>query len=283
MVKFGNFYYFLFIFLAIIIWTIFYFLFRNKSQKVQYKVLLILSILNIILHFSKILFEPYFSQLPGSIRKITFENICACSTLIMPFVLLIRKNKWLNNYFFFIGLAGGIGALFYPTEALNKTVFTFDVLRFYYCHITLCLIPALAGSWRLYVPEYKKFYQIPLMFLTIETLILINEFILYKVGIGVSSITDFFSTEVRNSSFVFGPTPELYEFSKKTLLIFVPKIFTMNVFDVPGLTTLYWPVIWLIIPCFIYFPIVYELLVLPFTFKDIKNDIIALRMKKETT
>ncbi len=280
MVKLGNFYYFLFILISFALLSIFYFLLRNKSKKFQYNFLLTLCFLNLALHFAKLFFEPYRSDFPYSIRKVTFENICAISTLILPFVLLYKKNKVLNNYFFFISLAGGLGAIFYPTEAFNKNPFTFDVLRFYYCHITLFLVPSLAGSLNLYRPNYKKAYQIPIMFLTIETLILVNEFILLKTGLISSSLTEFFSREVRNSSFVFGPLPS-FDKVANILLIFVPKIFTQNIFHIEGLDTFYFPVIWMIFPVFIYLPFVYELLILPFSYKDIIKDIKHFKSKKK--
>ncbi len=272
MVKVGNLYYFLFIFITLILFISFYLFLKKKSKKYQYNFILIICFLNLTLHFLKLFFEPYVSDFPYSIRKITFENICAISTLLLPFVVLYKKSSILNNYFFFISLAGGLGAIFYPTEAFNKNLLSFDVLRFYYCHITLFLVPTLAGSIGLFRPNYKKFYQIPILFLTIEMLILINEFLLYKTGLISSSITEFFSRETRNSSFVFGPLPAFDKIAN-ILLIFVPKIFTKNIFHIEGLDVFYWPVVWMIIPAFIYLPLIYEIIILPFSYKDIRQDI----------
>lgn len=266
MVKVGNILYFMYILIAFILLLTFYFCLKNKSKTFQYNFILFLSLCNLFLHFAKLAFPPYCDDLPNSIRKITFENICAVSTILLPFIIRLKKVKIFNNYFFFIALIGGLSALFYPTEAFNKPAFCFDTIRFYYCHISLFIIPCLIGMLHLYIPDYKKAWQIPIMFLLIECLILLNEFVLFKVGYISSSITEFFSRETRNSSFIFGPLPAFDSISK-VLTIFTPRILMQNIFNIPNLDTFYFPILWLVIPCFIYLPIIYEITILPFTLK----------------
>lgn len=279
-VKIGNIYYFLYIIIAFTLLIGIYLFLKNKTVKFQYRFILTMCFLNLALHFLKLLFPPYIDDLPASIRKVTFENICAISTLLLPFVYLYKKNKLLNNYFFFIAFIGGLLALFYPTEAMGKYPFTFDVIRFYYCHISLFLIPCLTGMLKLYIPEYKKLYTIPGMFIMVETIILINEVILCKVGFVSSTITEFFSRECRNSSFVFGPLPSFDKIAK-IVTVFVPKIFTENIFNIQGLTTLYWPVIWLVIPSYIYLPIIYIAIISPFAHKQMHNDLLVFMQRKK--
>ena len=73
-------------------------------------------------------------------------------------------------------------------------------------------------------------------------------------------------------SFVYGPNGSgggLVD----ALLFFVPDVFTKNIFGIEGVGDFYWPVIWLVVPSVLLFPIGYFLITLPFTYNDFKNDI----------
>ena len=278
-VDFFNFYYFMYIFIAFTLCLLLYLILKNKTKKQQYTTLLIIVFLNLALHFMKLLFPPYRDALPGSIRKITPENICAVSTIVLPILFVLKNRKILNNYFFFISFCGGIGAIFIPTEALGKNPFVFDTIRFYICHIVLLIIPILLASLDLFKPTLKKTLWIPTMFILIETLILLNEIILIKIGFVNSSLKDFLDPNIRNSSLIFGPIKEMESF-QGIITIFVPKIFTQNIFNIEGVGNFYWPVIWLIIPSFIYLPLVYILLCAIFNTNEIKTYIKELIKKR---
>ena len=92
-----DFFYFLYFAIAIAI-TIGLILFlRHKDDKVKRNVILFLLFSALALHFLKLLFEPYNQMYPEIIRKSSFENICAISTLVFPFIFL-SKNKVLKDY-----------------------------------------------------------------------------------------------------------------------------------------------------------------------------------------
>ena len=76
-VKIGNIYYFLYIIIAFTLLIGIYLFLKNKTVKFQYRFILTMCFLNLALHFLKLLFPPYIDDLPASIRKVTFENICA--------------------------------------------------------------------------------------------------------------------------------------------------------------------------------------------------------------
>lgn len=267
MVELGNIFYFIYLIISIFICLGLYFLLRNKNKNKQKKVLLIILFCNLGLHFLKLLFEPYRSGLPESIRKVTFENICAVSTLIFPFIY-ISKNKTLNMYMYFIGIMGGVGAVVYPTEAFGNSPFSFNTIRFYICHSILYIVPLLSAIFGIIRLDYKKAWLMPIYFILIEIIILINEIILSKIGFVDSSIEEFFDRDIRNSSFVFGPLSS-FDTIASSLLVFVPKIFMTDLWGITSSGILYWPVIWLIIPCFVYIPFVYLIITIPFTYKDI--------------
>jgi len=276
MVDFFNGYYFMFIILAIIFILVLYFYLRNRSNKTKYLVLQSILFVNLFIHFTKLCFEPYRSQLPISIRKVSFENICAVSTLLFPFVFLVRDNtkkfnKIMHSYMYFIGFLGGFGALLYPTEAFNKNVLTYDCLRFYVCHTILIAVPLLAAILKIYEPDYKLALFIPAAFILIEILIFANELILIAWGLVPKDWIMFFDRDIRNSSLIFGPTSSL-DAIFVIILVFVPKIFSKNIFGIIGGIDFYWPVIWLIIPTFIFMPLIYLLISLPFNYKRLGVD-----------
>ncbi len=271
MVKIGNKYYFLYISIGLAVFFTLYFILRRLKQETRYKVLLTILFFNLGLHFLKLLFEPYFSDLPGSIKKITFENICAGSTIMFPFILLKRKNKLLNNYMYFIGTIGGLGALIFPTEAFNRDPFIFDVIRFYICHINLIIVPMLCVIFKIIELDYKSCLIIPVIFIFFELVIFVNELILMKSGLVEDSVTLLLDRNYRNSSFIFGPNSDFDNISW-LVLMFVPKIFRRGFFFINGGVNFYWPIVWLVIPAFIYLPIFYLIITLPFTYHNIKNN-----------
>ncbi len=263
MVKMGNGFYFMFIIIGLAYTIALYFVLRKQDKKVVRTVLIVLAFCNLGLHFLKLAFEPYRSSgFPGIIRKITFENICAGTTLIMPFIYLFKKQNSLHDYLFFIGVCGGLGALFYPTEALDRAPFIFDVIRFYICHIHLFAIPALMCALNIYRPRLTKTWTIPLYFYAHLLIIFLNEIWLIKIGWVSSSMQEFFSAEVRNSSFIFG-LPQSFKGVSFLLDPFIPNIFKTDVFNIMGGAPYYTPILWLVCPGLIYLPIVYLILCSP--------------------
>lgn len=276
-VEIGNFYYFLYFVFAFLI-TIGLILFlKNKDDRYKEKVITILLFSAFFLHFIKLLFYPYNDLYPDSIRKVTFENICAVSTLVFPFFFLAKK-KVLLDYMIVIGIASGLAAYIYPTEAIfdtfdsiyfgRKGAFSFDVIRFYYAHLIIFLAPFLIGYFKLHVFSFKRVYLLALMILGTITLIYINEWVLLQLGwIDPSS---FYDVDIRNSSFVFG-IPEHYQH--------VGVLFDFFVFDflkVHPITgePFYWPVIWFIIPIFIWTPVLAFISNMPFY---VRNQIIKYK------
>ena len=90
----------------------------------------------------------------------------------------------------------------------------------------------------------------------------------------------FLDRDYRNSSFIFGPTSSFDDISK-IITIFTPKIFKTDYFGLNNGIDFYFPILWLVIPAFIYLPIVNVVIGLPFTGKDIKKEIIEKKNKME--
>lgn len=282
MVKFGSAYHFMYILLSALYAVILFVCLRKKDKKAQHKILTILAFVNLALHFAKLMFKPYRTDLPYSLSRITFDNICAASTIIFPFLFLMKKQNVLHDYMFFIGIVGGVGAILFPDINASAGNFSFDIVRFYFCHSNLFTLPLLASVFNIYRPRLKKFYAIPLLFIAHLTLIFLNEIFLVKVGLINSNMTEFLDKNIRNASFVFGLSDN-YNMVKFLIDPLVPWFFKTDVFNINNGIPFYTPVLWLVIPAFIYLPIIYALMTAPFWLKTAVKDRKAVKEKVNQT
>ncbi len=270
MIKVGNVFYFLEIIVLATIFIALYFILKNKNKKTQYKFLLIWCFVNFSVHFLKQL--VYLDV--NSFYKSSFENICAVSTLVFPFIMLIKKDSIFKDFMYLIGVLGGFIAIFYPTEAINRNFYEFESIRFYFCHFSLFAIPLYLAIFNIYRPRINKFYLIPLVFLLYELLICLNTGVLVFTGAlqreGFSKAELFFNAQYYNNSFTFGPTPDMGFFSD-FMSALCPSFMKIDVFNLNGGNVTYWPVIWLLIPSYVLFVPLYLLLCLPFYKKKNKS------------
>lgn len=254
-INLGNIYYFIILGVFVILTLFIGVLLKNKSSKTQNNVLLFIAILNLVIHFLKLLIPQYRESLPTSFRKITFENICATTTIMMPFVMLC-KNKIMKDYIFYIGILGGLAAIVYPTEAMGKELLNLDVIRFYICHMILFIAPFYTVLFKIHELSLKRVPLFPLTFFVVECLILANEIILMEAGFVDFRGEDFLTYNYRNSNFIFGPTDYLKPISDVMIDPLVPDIFK-TVGDGPYKGEMkYIPVMWLVVPGFIYLSVI---------------------------
>ena len=142
MIKIGNVYYFMYIIVALTLIVVLTIFISKKEKKFQKYFIFGLLLSGFILHFLKLIDKEYYDDLPYSLRKVSFENICAVSTLIFPWLFFVKSNKW-KDYMYCFGIFGGIGALIYPGPAINHGVFSFETIRCYYCHFEQCVLQIL--------------------------------------------------------------------------------------------------------------------------------------------
>ena len=272
---------FYFIYPALIVCLFFalYFILRHKTKRTQYWVLFGILALNFCLHFLKLAFSPYVEDLPESIRKVTFENICAVSTLVFPFFMLSKK-KYLLDYMFYIGVISGVASMFAPLNVIGLGVGEFETIRFYICHGSLWICPLLMVVLGVHKPDYHRIPVVLLLYMGCLCLILINEVLLMVIG-WVSPDEDwtgtlweyFLSVEVRNSGFVFG-VPESFEKVGAFILALVPEIFK------PGkYIDTYMPVLWELFPVIVYGIPVAFLMSLYWERGHVKSDLSRLSAK----
>lgn len=266
MITIGNIYYFSTIIFTILL-ILFTFLFLNKkSDKFKMTYLITWAFINFSLHFLKQLVYMDVDKIGRS----TAENICAISTIVFPFILLRKKSSVWYDFMYLIGVLGGLAALIYPTEAMNKELFTFESLRFYFCHITILSIPILLGLLKIRKPDIKKWWIMPLCFLGYELIIFFNSFLLAFTGLesveGYTAFELFIDRNYLNNSFVFGPTEDMGAVGRFIGNLTLP-IMRKDIFNIVKGDVLYWPVVWLILPAYVLFVPLYLLFSLPFNIK----------------
>ena len=151
----------------------FYYLLRNKSDKVKYYTILSLLILGILLHFSKLLIPEYQQTMPNSLIEITLSSPCAISALTFPFIF-ISKNKTLKDYMIVFGVISGIATLLFPLDIHGKSMFDVDVIRFYAAHLIILLTPLFTYIFKIYTPSKKWIKHTLLILLLVCLVIVVN-------------------------------------------------------------------------------------------------------------
>lgn len=269
-VDYFSFSYFLMLIVAFLFALLNYFILKNRSPKFQKYYIFFLLLSAFSLHFLKQLFEPYRSNLPAGFRHSTFENICAVSVLIFPWIFISKSKRW-KDYMYYIGILSGVGAMLIPTEALGKELLSFDILRFYYVHIVIFTAPMLMVKFGFHKLDYRRVFQLPLSFIIILVVILVNEVVLIAAGFVQTDMATFLNQTDRNSSFIFGPTKYFDNFIG-LVMVFVPSLFKKPLIGATD-QVLYWPILWMVIPCYIYLPLCGLLLSLPYEGERIKTDL----------
>ena len=275
MIEYLNFYHCLYIVFATGLLIGLYFLLRNKSKRTSDIVLFGILLSSFILHFLKLTFTYYQEWMPRALITITPENLCAVSALVFPWFYISKKNI-LRDYMFYMGVISGIGATLYPVDVIGLAAFEFETVRFFYCHIIIWLVPLLMVLLKLHTPGYKRILKVPFLAYLIMCVILVNEVIL--TGAGFVRSDYLFRNDVRNASFIFGPEPNVGILGKLFTAL-TPQVFMTKPVGENAGSVYYWPIVWLIIPSYIYFCAFALLLALPFDYKSIWHDLAAIRKK----
>ena len=205
MVQLFNFWYFFFLIIGTLSIVGLYFLLRNKSTKTQKIVLLSILFFNLALHFLKLTFPPYSTNPDKAIREVWFINVCATSVLFFPF-LFLSKSETAKDYMVFLGIISGFLAFLYPTEAINKSVLTLDLWRFYICHWIIIAIPMLTVLLKLHKLDITRIWKTPICVSAMLLFIICNQILQSELGIISLRNQDMFNINFHNPSLIWGPT-----------------------------------------------------------------------------
>lgn len=298
-IQYFNTGYFLYLTFAVVFVSASYLLLRNKSK--MFKTIFVSTVLFVILilHFSKLMFPPYVNH-PYALKKISAENICAVSVMLFPFVFL-SKNKYLKDYMFYIGTVSGLGAVLLPAEAIGKSAFCYDTIRFYFAHIGLAAAPFLMVVFGLHKIDYRRNWAVPLVFIGVLGIVLINEVILFEVGLlenapGFENSVNPYNAynpldpynpqgfRWRNFSMIFGPAiseefaqTQSYRALHDVMLFFTPKIFKTMPAGVHAGAEKPWPLLWIVVPAYIFISLWCFLLCLIWDRGTMKAELVAFK------
>jgi len=256
MVKMFNFYYFFYVVVAIMITLVVIRFLKNKSEKFRYWFIYGIILLNVAIHFLKVLIYPY-TLIEHSLMKASFENICAASVLLFPF-LYFTKNKTLKDYMVMIGIASGILTYLFPLDAMSllfngyvyvgpRPAFMLENIRFYFAHYLLFLAPFLMMHFKMHELSIKRAYRAPIVLFAVLLLIFINELLLTWIGWVPKS--DMFDPNKRNPSMIFGPKDQ-FKGLGLVIGVLVPSFMAVT-HPVYGFTY-HLPVLWLLFPLIVF-------------------------------
>ncbi|MBR2988414.1 MAG: YwaF family protein [Clostridia bacterium] len=276
MVQLFNFWYFFFIVIGTLAIVGLYCLLKNKSQKTQSIVLGSILFFNLALHFLKLTFPPYSTNLDKAMRDVWFINVCATSVLFFPFCFL-SKSKTAKDYMVFLGTISGLLAFLYPTEAIDKSVLTLDLWRFYICHWIIIAVPVLTMLLRLHKLDIKRIWKMPICVSAMLLFIICNQILQSELGIIPLRDQDMFNINFHNPSLIWGPTD-----SVAVLFSYLTPDFmkTIPYGEFAGQQK-YWPFFWMLPGVILYFILIPLIVCFIFDYKETVASFVSIfnRMK----
>ncbi len=262
-VEMFNFYYFLYLTIALVITLLSVRFLKHKSDKFRFWFIFGLIMTNFAIHFLKIFIFPYTDPyfVPNRVVKISLENICAVSVVTFPF-LYFTKNKILKEYMVLVGLLSGLLTLLYPVDTFSttfnavsiegiytKTAFSIETIRFYMTHFILFLSTFLMLHYKLHELSIKRAKWMPFMLLGVMFIIYGNELVLSLFGLAPQGAA-MYAPDGRNPSLIFGvKNLESLVGIGNFIKFLVPRFLTVNPFTGE---TFFWPVVWMLIPVLVY-------------------------------
>ena len=277
MVKLFNFWYFFFILLCAGIIVGLYFLLKNKSDKTKKIVLFSILAFNLVLHFLKLTFPPYSENPDIAMRDVWFINVCATSVLFFPFIFISKSNV-AKDYMVFLGVISGFLAMLYPTEAINKSVLTLDLWRFYICHMILIAVPLLTVLLKVHTLDLKRIWKTPICVMAMLLFIICNQVLQSELGIIPLRSSDIFDINFTNTSLIWGPTDDVAViFSWLT-----PDFMKVIPYGPYAGQEKFWPFFWMLPGVIVYFLLIPLILCLILDFKNTIETFKSLFAKLKT-
>jgi hypothetical protein len=150
MLVIGGLAYYLWLLLAALFLVLGWWLFRNKSQTWQMRLLFGMTVFAWVVHFSRYWLDP-------DLRTYTlfFEDLCGFNTMLYPF-LFLSKNKVSKDIMFFVGMVFASHSLFYPNNIDGDPIWYFNTIRFFLAHFILVAVPLWMVLWGRHVPSWRN-------------------------------------------------------------------------------------------------------------------------------
>ncbi len=257
---------------------------KKKGEVFTHRFLIVMFSANFLLHFLKqVIIPSYIEKWPGGLVSSTAENFCAFMVLFSP-LFYLSKNKFLRDYLFYMGIPSALAAYMMPTSPSTVDLLTpsgfLEVTRYYLCHAPIFYGGILMVASGIHKLSYKRYAAIPFMILIVLGLVWSNN-ALWNFAFHNFEWSELLSRDnpFMNSSYPNGPGVNLDATLGGIYPYLIPFLQTYKVDGVIYFTPIIWTLPLLIIISIVLFPA----LCLPFTLKDMKEDIARRKKKKQET
>ena len=143
---------------APILFCIFYFTLRNKTEKTKRIVLLCLAIVNALMYIAYKIVMAFTFDVFIILKELPL-HLCNLNLILIPLAIL-TNNKLLMSYLYYVGLlAAFAGIMFFDSVFLGKNVFSFVVLIYFIYHAILLIFPLLFVSLKLFTPSLNYVWK----------------------------------------------------------------------------------------------------------------------------
>lgn len=150
MLEIGSLVYFVWIFVAIGLLLLGAYLFKDKSESFQFRLLFGLTLFAWVIHFSRYWLDPDFKM-----HTIFFEDLCGFNTMLYPFLFKL-KNKVAKDIMYFVGMVFASHSLFYPNNIEGDAILYFNTIRFFLAHFILVAVPLWLVLWKRHIPSLRS-------------------------------------------------------------------------------------------------------------------------------
>lgn len=290
-VRIGNFYYFLFIFLLLGITALSIWLCHRFGKKFAYVYISAILWTNFALHFLKQFLPLSISRWPIGLTDSAFPNLCATLIVISPFVFH-WGNKYFKDYMYYIGVISGVAVYLFPTGAMRADLsavdYAFETARFYLCHWPLVVCGILMVEQGFHKLDWKRLWCIPVIFCGVLALISLDQILFGPILKVPGYPTEWLGTNGllyrkgeaavwTNQSMQFGPQEVVDPILGWAFPYLIPGLMTFTVDGILYFT----PVIWIFPFIALGTLIVGPLMTLPFEKRQMTLDVAALSQRRK--
>lgn len=219
-IRYGSFAYFLYIVIALGLTAGVYLLLRKRSEKTKKITVFCLMLVNTLQHFFKFIFWPHFWN-TGFGHVNTLYNMCAVLIVISPIVFLIGSDTW-KNFITYVGSVVGMIAMVVPHWFLGLPAFSWEALRFYFCHTFLFMTSILPSLLGIYKINYRTFWKLPFLLFFAMMIIVFNDFVCVSLGF-LDGKGDFYGMLYSMNPMFIMHSPEAFPIMGKICAVFTPK------------------------------------------------------------
>ncbi len=240
--RYGSFAYILALVVLVGILVGLTFLLRNKSERTKKIIFYTLVFFNLFQHLFKGIVWPHIPYRGFELQNSAY-NMCALLIIAIPIAYLLNNSLW-KDFVTYFGINGGLIAMLVPYWFIDKSIITFDYLRFYVCHSLLFITAFLPVTIGLHKINFKHFWKVGFLFFLSLGLIILNDMI-FIVARKTGNIKDLYaSLYALNPTWSFHPT-DVFTIIEPIIAFFSPKCF-MN-----SETNYYLPILWYAIPLYL--------------------------------